>query len=618
MHTFGNMDLPGSSVWGSVADPETVPAWSRPLGAQALPGGVHFSLYAAPGRTCAVRLFGADGGAKVDHLLTPEADGHYGAFLPGVGLGALYKFVLDGRELPDPYARYLPFGVHGPAAVMDGGYAWRHGEGVSRPLREQVIYELHVGTFTDEGTFTAALARLPELAALGVTTIELMPLAAFDGRWGWGYDGVALFAPHAGYGTPDELRALVDGAHGLGLSVFLDVVYNHLGPSGNYLRAYSDDYFDDHTHNAWGAALNYAHPAMRRLVLSNALYWLTDFRFDGLRLDATHAIVDPSSRHILGELATLVHAFEPARVLIVEDERNEPALVTDLGVDAIWADDFHHAVHVTLTGEVDGYYAGYRPGAATIADTIAGGWLYRGQHYPTTGRPRGRPADELAAESLIYCLQNHDQVGNRAFGERLSGLVGDDAYRAASLLLLFLPMTPLLFMGQEWGARSPYQYFTDHSDELGRLVSQGRREEFKHFAAFSDPGQRARIPDPQSEATFAASRLHWDERTRDRHQRTLNLYRQAIAFRRTDPVMRETTGGDLRVEALGDVLAVRRTGASGERLLLVNFGAAPVPLIALPGLAVPAQVMLSSAEPATPDGQLSPATAIVLGDHRSR
>jgi maltooligosyltrehalose trehalohydrolase len=550
------------------------------LGARVVETGTRFGLFAEPCARAAVRVFTPDGTSFDDHEMQPLGAGYFGAAVPGVGHGALYKFVLDGRELTDPFARFLPQGVHGPAQVVADRFAWRHA-GVSRPLAEQVIYELHVGTFSAEGTYAGVAARLPAVAALGVTTIELLPLAAFPGQRGWGYDGVALYAPFAPYGTPDELRALVDAAHGLGLGVLLDVVYNHFGPSGNYLPSYSPGFLASERSTGWGAVLDYTLPALRRAVVENARYWLEEFRFDGLRLDATHAIEDPSSRHILRAIADAAREL-PGKIVIAEDERNDPALVEQHGLNAIWADDFHHQVRVTLTGEKDGYYGAYRPGVADLARTIERGWLFEGQLYPPTGAARGTPAGALAASSFVYCIQNHDQVGNRALGERLCVAVSAEQYRAVSTLLLFLPMTPLLFMGQEWAASSPFLYFTDHDPELGRLVREGRRREFKNFDAFRDPVTRETIPDPQAEETFAASKLRWDERLEGEHARTLALYRAALSLRAFDPVLTTSGREALRAEAAGEVLIVRRASAAGERVLLVNFSTEPVEIAALP------------------------------------
>ncbi|MFO0574859.1 MAG: malto-oligosyltrehalose trehalohydrolase [Polyangia bacterium] len=572
------------------------------LGAQLEDGATRFGLFSTTARSCAVQLYGTAGERLAAHAMTPVADGPFDGYfeclLPGVGRGARYRFVLDERELPDPYARFLPEGVHGPAEVVPLVHRFVH-PNVARPLREHVLYELHVGTFTAAGTYAAAMAKLPLLVELGVSAVELLPLAAFAGRRGWGYDGVALFAPFAPYGTPDELCAFIDCAHGLGLAVILDVVYNHFGPAGNYLSAYSPQYFTSAIKSAWGDAPDFAHPAMRRLVLDNALYWLRDFRFDGLRLDATHTIVDPSSTHVLRELAEQAALLRPHRLLIAEDERNEPALVTELGLDAIWADDFHHAVHTTLTAEQDGYYCAYPPGAQRIADAITSGWSYRGEIFPLTKRPRGKPAEALPAEAFVYCLQNHDQIGNRALGERLNQLVPPEAYALASALLLLLPMTPLLFMGQEWAASSPFRYFTDHDNELGRAVSIGRREEFKHFAAFADPALRERIPDPQADETFRGSALRWDERELSPHRHVLALYTALIRLRREDPVLRTCTRGGLVAQAHGELLVVRLRCASGERTLLANFSAQP--LRSLPAELVDGQRVLFRTGPAGED-----------------
>lgn len=582
-----------------------------PLGAHVEDGATRFAALTTA-RTCGVRLLAPGGAPVATHEMASAGDGHFEARVEGVGHGALYEFVLDGARFPDPYARYLPLGVHGPAMVVEPRHTWRH-EHVSRPLREHVIYELHIGTFTEYGTYSAATARLPELCELGVTAIELMPISSFPGERGWGYDGVAHYAPFAPYGSPDDLRRFVDDAHGLGLSVLLDVVYNHFGPSGNYLGSYCPEYFTDEVRTAWGNGPRFTFPAMRRHVIENALYWLTEFRFDGLRLDAIHAIVDPSPRHVLRELADEVAKLSPRRLLVAEDERNDPASVTELALDAVWADDFHHQVHVTLTGEKDGYYSAYQPGAQGIAEAIYRGWIYEGQFYLPWGGPRGKPAPELGAEHLVYAVQNHDQVGNRALGQRLSSLVSLDAYCAASALLLFLPMTPLLFMGQEWAASSPFLYFTDHDEELGRLVSEGRREEFKHFAAFSDPAERSRIPDPQAFETFAASRLRWDERDGPGHRRVLSLYRTLLALRRTDPVLREAGREGLFAEALGDVLVVRRILGTERRFLIVNFGDAPVSLKGVLPQAAALRQLAASREGIGGD-VLPPECAVVLAD----
>lgn len=578
------------------------------LGARVHAGGVTFGVF-TDAESCEVELVDAQGNSLERLPLEALGGGFYRASVPGVGHGARYWFVIDGKRLPDPCARSLPDGVHGPARVIAWSYQPRHAA-PARPLAQQVIYELHVGTFTPEGTFAAAQQRLPALVELGVTTLELMPVAAFAGERGWGYDGVALFAPHRAYGTPDELRQLVDAAHGLGLGVLLDVVYNHFGPSGNYLAAYSPRYFSEEFQNAWGKAPNFAEPALRQLVLQNARYWLSELGFDGLRLDATHAVFDASGRHILSELAELAHGLTPPRLLIAEDERNHAALVLDVGLDALWADDFHHQLRVTLTGERSGYYAAYQPGAQGIADAINRGWLYTGQTNPVTREARGTSADALRAESLLYCIQNHDQVGNRALGDRLAH---DSAYRAASLLLLFLPMTPLLFMGQEWGASSPFLYFTDHDAELGKLVSEGRRREFAGFPEFSDPERRNAIPDPQAPATFEAAKLRWAEREQAPHAATLELYRAALALRKSDPVLSGSGRAELWAHADDDVLFVERWRGDERRVLVMSFAERELSLDELVS-----RLELGAARPllrseAEAEGVLPPRCAVVLG-----
>jgi maltooligosyltrehalose trehalohydrolase len=529
------------------------------LGAFADDHGTTFRLWSDQHADCAVKLYGAD----LTVAMVPRGDGVFDVRIAGIGHGERYRFVLDGEELNDPYARALPEGVLGPAMVYRSNYRWRH-EHVSRPLAEQVLYELHVGTFTREGTYAAAADRLGHLVELGITAIELLPVAAFAGHHGWGYDGVAHYAPHPAYGTPDELRAFVDAAHGAGISVLMDVVYNHFGPAGNVLGKYSGRYFTS-VPNVWGEVPDFGNPWMRRYVVDNVKWWLADFRCDGLRFDAVHAIADTS---LVRDCIAAARETFPEALLIAEDERNDPAIIA-LGFDAVWADDLHHAVHVTLTGERDGYYAAYEPGAACIAKTIERGWLYEGQCDPTTERPRGKPAPQLPAEAFVYCMQNHDQVGNRALGERLARLTSPEAGRAAALLLLFLPMTPLLFQGQEWSATTPFLYFTDHVPALGELVSRGRRGEFSRFRAFSDPES---IPDPQARETFTRSQLDWDERLRSPHADTLAMTRAAIGLRRRDPVLSRAGRDALSAEAHGSVLVVRRWLDGASRILVANFG----------------------------------------------
>jgi maltooligosyltrehalose trehalohydrolase len=543
-----------------------------PLGAVPDPSGTTFRVWSTRSQSVGVRLF--DGPDLPQSVLPLEArgDGHFELHASAVAPGALYKFVLDGEDVVDPYARFLPYGVHGPAEVI----APMRGRALSPALASEafITYELHVGAFTPEGTFAAAAQRLPDVAALGVTAIELMPLSAFAGEHGWGYDGVGHFGPHAPYGRPEDLERLVETAHRLGLAVLLDVVYNHFGPSGNYLARYSPEYFTTRVPTPWGSAPDFTQRRMRAYVIHNARMWLHEYGFDGLRLDATHAIVETPETPILRELRSVASAFEPPRRLVAEDERNAPSLVTEIGLDGIWADDFHHHVRALLAGDRDGYYAAYEPTVAALAHVIERGWSYEGQGYlPWSGKARGRPADALRPEHFVYCIENHDQAGNRAFGERLSQDVSPAAYCAASALLLFLPMSPLLFMGQEWGASTPFLYFTDHEPELGALVAKGRRDEFKAFRAFADAAARDRIPDPQAPESFQRSKLRWEERDVPDHARVLRAVRDLLRLRREDAVLsRRCERRDLRARAEGGVLVVERSGEAGRRALVVNFG----------------------------------------------
>ena len=512
----------------------------------------------------------------------------YEGLIADVGPGASYEVVLDGVTGVEPFARSLPRGVHGPAYVAELPRTTKPKRAIELE-RGEVFYELHVGTFTAEGTFAAAAERLPRLAELGITVVELMPIAAFAGERGWGYDGVAMMAPFAPYGTLQELTSLIDSAHECGLSIVLDVVYNHVGPDGNYLPAFSDSYFDSGRDNAWGKAPALEKPAFRRLVLDSARYWLEDVGFDGLRIDAAHELEPGGEPHILRELSAIAKGCSPRAILTAEDDRNDPAALLELGVDAIWSDDLHHSIHALLTSERDGYYAAYRGDLAELARVIERGQLYEGQVFPVTGRPRGKPSADVPRFRLIYALQNHDQVGNRAHGERLHRLCGVPQLKAVTLLLLFLPGTPLLFMGQELATDSPFLYFADHAGELGASVSKGRQEEFAHFEAFRNADPKD-IPDPQAEESFFRSKVRYEvegaEAVRDFH-------RLALKLRREDPVLcgkRES-----RVGVEGTVLWVLAQGAAGRRLLLLNIGD-PVVLREIGGEGVSgAQVLLATA-----------------------
>jgi maltooligosyltrehalose trehalohydrolase len=522
--------------------------------------------------------------------LDRQDDGTWSALVPGVRAGDRYLFRVDGGPAwPDPASRFQPEGVHAASEVVDPtAYAWQDTGWTGIDLADAVIYELHVGAFTPEGTFAAARLKLPWLRALGVTVVQLMPIADFPGRSNWGYDGVALFAPARCYGHPDQLRAFVDDAHRLGLAVYLDVVYNHLGPDGAYIAAFLPKAFSTRHSSPWGRGLNFDEAGselLRRYFTENAVHWVAEHHMDGLRFDATHAIVDDTSRHVLSEVTTAVRqAAQGRRVqLIAEDNRNlasmmQPPGQGGLGFDAVWADDFHHQMRRLLAGDTDGYYADFTGRVEDVAATIRQGWFFRGQYSGYQQGLRGSPPDALAYPSFVIAIQNHDQVGNRALGERLHHQIGEAAYRAASALLLLAPETPLLFMGQEWAAGAPFLYFTDHEPALGRLVTEGRRREFERFEAFSRPDAAARIPDPQHASTFERSLLGWDEQRMAPHRFVAGLYQALLALRhRWQPGRaRRDQFAVTPVPAFGIVLEYRHDPTTGRALAVWLEGAGSV------------------------------------------
>jgi maltooligosyltrehalose trehalohydrolase len=553
-----------------------------PFGATATPAGARFTVWAPKADFVEVEVLTPSGNDH--HALTRDSDGLHQGLIPGIAAGARYRYRLDGGDaFPDPASRFQPEGVHGPSEVVDPGtFAWTDGDWPGLTMDGLVIYELHLGAYTLEGTFAALIPELPELKRLGVTAIELMPVADFPGCRNWGYDGVDLFAPSHAYGRPDDLRRLVDAAHRFGLGVLLDVVYNHFGPDGNYLRQFSDDYFTDRHQTPWGEAVNYDGPNsrwVREFVVANATHWIREYHFDGLRLDATDTIADESQTHILAELSERVRATTDRNiVLIAEEARNDVATVRPRerggrGIDAVWADDFHHELRVYLTGARENYYADYLGSMEEIARAIEQGFLYQGQRSPSSGRPRGSKVTDEPASAFVLCIQNHDQVGNRPFGERLNHEIDPGRYAVASTLLLFAPETPLLFMGQEFAASTPFLYFTDHHDELGRLVTEGRRGEFSGFRAFADEDLRESIPDPQAESTFLSSKLKLRERRTNAG--IYALYRALLELRRDDPLLSIADRTQVHAEALGaQALAVHRWNDDDHRVLIANFGAA--------------------------------------------
>jgi len=500
------------------------------------------------------------------------------------GAGARYRYrVAPDLAVPDPASRAQAGDVHDASIVVDHNhYQWHNVDWRGRPWHEAVIYELHAGTY---GGFAGIAADLPRLARLGFTAVELMPIADFPGRRNWGYDGVLPYAPDAAYGTPDDLKALIDTAHGLQLMVFLDVVYNHFGPDGNYLNAYASDFFRHDVDTPWGGGIDFRQSQVRRFLIENALYWLNDYRFDGLRFDAVHAIGDTG---FLDELAREVRTgVAPDRQvhLVLENERNEaPLLDRDRRrFDAQWNDDWHHCLHVLLTGESEGYYRDFQNPAAQLARCMKEGFAYQGEASAhQNGKPRGTPSRDLPTTAFVIALQNHDQIGNRAMGERLSVLARPDALRAATLLLLLTPQIPLVFMGEEWAETRPFLFFTDHRDVLAEAVRQGRRKEFAHFAAFSDEKQRERIPDPNANSTFLASVPARPADPSPMQKEIFALYQHALRLRAEQimPRLPGTTAIDAVPLANAGVRATWRMGDGALLTLAANLGGNPVPCAA--------------------------------------
>jgi maltooligosyltrehalose trehalohydrolase len=543
--------------------------------------GVLFRIWAADVRSISLELL--DGRAAGTHPLARGEGGTFETWVRGAAAGDKYVYVVDEDErLPDPASRYQPQGVHGPSQIVDPGrYSWRDDRWRPRSALDMVVYELHVGTFTPPGTFASARERLPYLRDLGVTVIELMPVADFAGMRNWGYDGVALFAPSRAYGDPDDLRAFVDAAHENGLGVMLDVVYNHLGPEGAYLPRFTRRYHTDRHTTPWGNAVNLDGPesAMtRRFIIDNATHWIREYHLDGLRLDATHALLDDTDPNIIIELVAAVRAATSLPIVVhAEDHRNLAAMIEDRarggwGLDGVWADDFHHVIRRMVAGDTHGYYADYAGNAGELATVLRQGWLYTGQMSVHQKASRGTDPSGVPMNRFVICLQNHDQIGNRACGDRLHHRIGDDAWRAASVVLLTSPGTPLLFMGQEWAASTPFQYFTDLEPGLGRLVTQGRRTEFAQFPEFSDEASREQIPDPQSQSTFAASHLKWGEHVLPKHARSLALYRQLLALRHEHSALRgsgERSGDALPTD--DESVVVRRSEVDETFWIVARF-----------------------------------------------
>lgn len=524
--------------------------------------------------------------------------GYYRAKVAGLSAGARYFYRVNGQsDVPDPASRFQPEGVHGPSQVVEAKFTWTDKGWYGVPLRDYVIYELHVGTFTAEGTFEAIIPHLAELKGLGITAIEIMPVNQFPGRRNWGYDGVGLFAVQNSYGGPEGLKRLVNAAHEHGLAMILDVVYNHLGPEGNYLGSFGP-YFTQTYKTPWGPALNFDGPhsdGVRRFFIENALYWQTEFHFDALRLDAVHAIRDIGALPFLSELKqkTAARAEELNRrfFLIAETDLNAPRFILPqnlggYGCDAQWADDFHHCLHVLLTGEKRGYYEDYTGGLQQFAKVWREGYAFTGEYSPYRKAKHGQPTDNTSVQQFVVCAQNHDQVGNRMTGDRLSSLVDFESLKLAAACVLLSPFTPLLFMGEEYGEPAPFQYMVDHGDkDLLEAVRKGRREEFASFIWNGD------VPDPASEATFVRSRLNHSLREKGNHQKLLQFYRKLLAIRREYRCITSAEKRDVLVTVEGDLLMVQYK-IDPELLLIFSFGSSP---IALPRSAEGFRVILNSA-----------------------
>ena len=566
-------------------------SWAH--GPRMLPDGTTLFRLWAPGK----ELVGLRIGDAPPRPMTSKSDGWCELAVENAGPGTTYGFEID-RDLtvPDPASRHQPHGVHGPSQLIDPGrYVWRAHGWRGRPWHEAVVYELHVGTFTRAGTFDGVRERLGALKELGVTAIELMPLADFAGERGWGYDGVLLYAPHAAYGSPDDLRALVDAAHQHELMVLLDVVYNHFGPDGNYLPVYCPRFFRHDLHTPWGPAIDYREPNVRAFAIENALYWLGEFRIDGLRLDAVHAIEDDSTPHLLDELAARVRERFPERHvhLVLENEHNEAHRLGPLATspakwrdkraryDAQWNDDWHHCAHVLATGEDEAYYRAFTTRTVErLTRSAATGFVFQGEAFPGyEGRPRGETSAHLPPTCFVNFLQNHDQIGNRAVGERLTVLTAPRTLELFTSLLILSPQVPMLFMGEEWGTERPFLFFTDFAGELADAVREGRRREFKGFKAFADAAARAFIPDPNDVATFRQSTLDWDERQRDPCRQRLAFVRRLLELRARHiaPALAGVAGGVGEAKLIADRAFTAAWRLQGSNLrVLANVGDQPV------------------------------------------
>jgi maltooligosyltrehalose trehalohydrolase len=569
---------------------------SMPFGAEITADGrVRFRLWAPGARKVDLALDDGKGVAQILPMSRLE-DGYYEIVTDEARAGSLYRYRIDGEnEVPDPASRLNPQDVHGPSQVVDPTeFDWTDEGWHSRPWHEAVVYELHIGTFSPEGTFAGVQARLDHLVELGVTVIELMPIADFPGKRGWGYDGVLLFAPESAYGTPNELKSLIAALHKRGIAVMLDVVYNHFGPEGNYLGRYSPQFFTERHHTPWGAAINFdgehSRP-VRDFFINNTVYWLEEYHFDGLRFDAVHAILDDSKQHIMTEIAETARAYAGGDrhiYLVLENGANEARFLGTPGrsskYDAQWDDDVHHCLHTILTGEKDGYYSDYAEQPhAKLCRSLAEGFVYQGEHSNHENKPRGEPSAHLPPTAFVIFLQNHDQIGNRALGERLGHLVKkEQALRAATAVLLLAPSPPMIFMGEEWNAPQPFPYFCDFGPELATKVRAGRKKEFAHFERFRDPAHSDSLPDPTIAATMTSARLDWSKPTAPGHEDWLDLYRRLLMIRQRDivPLVPQIRFGVCSKLEAGAAFAVDWALSEGSVLhLIANLADEPARLV---------------------------------------
>jgi maltooligosyltrehalose trehalohydrolase len=591
----------------------------RPIGAELIPGtGVHFRVWAPGHQKVSVVLETRQTCVSKEDInweLIPETNGYFSGLISPAKAGTLYRYRIDESDalLSDPASRFQPEGPSGPSEVIDpSSFNWNDTDWPGISLEGQVIYEMHVGTFTAQGSFKSACQKIPLLAETGITSIEIMPVADFPGRFNWGYDGVNLFAPSHIYGRPDDFRSLVDLCHSLGIGVLLDVVYNHIGPVGNHLKKFSTLYFTDKYKNDWGEAINFDGPGsdpVREFFIANAGYWISEFHLDGLRIDATQQMFDNSEKHILAEISNEVRRAGGNRktVIIAENETQDTRLVRPqeqggYGMDGLWNDDFHHSAMVALTGHNEAYYSDYSGNPQEFISSIKWGYLYQGQFYRWQKCRRGTPTFGLKPATFIVYIQNHDQIANSARGLRVNKLTSPGLYRAITALLLLAPGTPMVFQGQEFASSSPFYFFSDISSELADSIHKSRIKFLEQFRSLALPEMQALIPRPDDPETFYRSKINWDER--QKHQEAYTLFADLLRLRRSDPVFRSQTPGRMDGAVIGHhSFLLRFFGHEGDdRLLVINmdrdyhFNPAPEPLLA-PPLDKCWQIIWSSEDP---------------------